>query len=44
MAYSYTVEEAPSDDVPDVKHDIQRAKMFLQKHSMESDDSLYAHH
>lgn len=44
MAYSYIVEEAPPDDVPSVKHDIRRAKIFLQKHSTESGDSLYAHH
>lgn len=44
MAYSYIAEEAPPDDIPCVKHDIQRAKIFLQKHSTESGDSLYAHH
>ncbi|TGZ46243.1 Radial spoke head protein 4-like protein A [Temnothorax longispinosus] len=43
MAYSYIVEEAPPDDVPSVKHDIRRAKIFLQKHSTESGDSLYDH-
>ncbi|XP_011878263.1 PREDICTED: radial spoke head protein 6 homolog A [Vollenhovia emeryi] len=43
MAYSYIVEEAPPDDVPSVKHDIRRAKLFLQKHSTESGDSLYDH-
>lgn len=40
MAYSYNVEEASSDDVLSVEHDIQRAKIFLQKHSSESGDSL----
>lgn len=44
MAYSYIIEEAPPDDVPSVKHDIRRAKIFLQKRSTESGDSLYAHH
>ncbi|XP_036145932.1 radial spoke head protein 6 homolog A [Monomorium pharaonis] len=43
MAYSYIVGEAPSDDVPSVKHDIRRAKIFLQKHSTGSGDSLYDH-
>ncbi|CAL1675127.1 unnamed protein product [Lasius platythorax] len=43
MEYSYTVEEAPPDDVPSVEHDIRRAKKFLQKHSTESGDSLYDH-
>ncbi|KAL6256088.1 hypothetical protein P5V15_013323 [Pogonomyrmex californicus] len=43
MAYSYIVEEAPPNDVPSVKHDIRRAKIFLQKCSVESGDSLYGH-
>ncbi|CAL7949975.1 unnamed protein product [Xylocopa violacea] len=43
MAYSYNIEEVPPDDVPCVEHDIRRAKKFLQKHSSESDDSLYDH-
>ncbi|KAG7202738.1 hypothetical protein KM043_009912 [Ampulex compressa] len=43
MAYSYSVEEVPPDDVPCVEHDLLRAKMFLQKHSPESGDSLYDH-
>ncbi|XP_018396304.1 PREDICTED: radial spoke head protein 4 homolog A [Cyphomyrmex costatus] len=43
MAYSYIVEEVLSDDIPSVKHDIRRAKLFLQKHSTESGDSLYDH-
>ncbi|KYN21616.1 Radial spoke head protein 4 like protein A [Trachymyrmex cornetzi] len=43
MSYSYIVEEAPPDDIPSVKHDIRRAKLFLQKHSTESGDSLYDH-
>ncbi|XP_012137342.1 radial spoke head protein 4a isoform X2 [Megachile rotundata] len=43
MAYCYDVEEVPPDDVPSVEHDLRRAKMFLQKHSPESGDSLYDH-
>ncbi|XP_033339714.2 radial spoke head protein 4a [Megalopta genalis] len=43
MAYSYNIEEVPPDDVPCVEHDVRRAKMFLQKHSPESGDSLYDH-
>ncbi|XP_025991672.2 radial spoke head protein 6 homolog A [Solenopsis invicta] len=43
MAYSYIVEEAPPDNVLSVKHDIRCAKIFLQKHSTESGDSLYDH-
>ncbi|CAK9808035.1 Radial spoke head protein 4 homolog A [Anthophora plagiata] len=43
MAYSYSIEEIPPDDVPCVEHDIRRAKKFLQKHSPESGDSLYDH-
>ncbi|XP_011689369.1 PREDICTED: radial spoke head protein 6 homolog A [Wasmannia auropunctata] len=43
MAYSYIVEETPPDDILSVKHDIQCAKIFLQKHSTESGDSLYDH-
>ena len=38
------IEEALPDDIPSVKYDIQRAKLYLQKHSTESGDSLYAHH
>ncbi|XP_076762249.1 radial spoke head protein 4a [Xylocopa sonorina] len=43
MAYSYNIEEVPPDDVPRVEHDVRRAKKFLQKHSSESNDSLYDH-
>ncbi|XP_076289403.1 radial spoke head protein 4a [Lasioglossum baleicum] len=43
MAYSYNIEEVPPDDMPCVEHDCRRAKMFLQKHSPESGDSLYDH-
>ncbi|XP_018318300.1 radial spoke head protein 6 homolog A [Mycetomoellerius zeteki] len=43
MAYSYIIEEVPPDDILSVKHDIRRAKLFLQKHSTKSGDSLYDH-
>ncbi|XP_076165791.1 radial spoke head protein 4a [Ptiloglossa arizonensis] len=43
MAYSYNIEEVPPDDVPCMEHDLHRAKMFLQKYSPESGNSLYDH-
>ncbi|KAI4481115.1 hypothetical protein M0804_009741 [Polistes exclamans] len=43
MAYSYNVEEVPTNDKPCIEHDIRRAKQFLLKHSPESGDNLYDH-
>ncbi|XP_012275774.1 radial spoke head protein 6 homolog A [Orussus abietinus] len=43
MAYSYDLDQVPPADSPCVRHDIRRAKKFLQKHSDETGDSLYDH-
>ncbi|XP_043473694.1 radial spoke head protein 6 homolog A [Leptopilina heterotoma] len=43
MNYSFKIDEVPSPEVPSISDELRKAKLYLQRHNGESDDSLYDH-
>ncbi|KAH0568422.1 hypothetical protein KQX54_020828, partial [Cotesia glomerata] len=43
MPLSFNIDQVPQPELLSIQHDIQRAKMFLKRHSTDSGDNLYDH-